>query len=62
MTSRKVLITGGEVAGAADASTELYNPTTNQWSPAGTMTSTRAYHAAATLALHDLLGEDPAEA
>jgi hypothetical protein len=53
----RVLVTGGAGEpkkkggqGKVLASTELYDPTTDTWSPSGDMSTPRAYHTATTLA------------
>ncbi len=55
LASGKVLVAGGAVEVAsfpavALASTELYDPTTGRWAPAGNLASPRYQHAAALLA------------
>jgi alpha-tubulin suppressor-like RCC1 family protein len=49
LSNGKVLVTGGFGPSGKLASAELYDPDTNSWSPAGSMTAARAYHTATLL-------------
>ncbi|NUO51295.1 MAG: hypothetical protein HOV80_20765 [Polyangiaceae bacterium] len=47
LTDGRVLVTGGQDAGQnALATTEIYNPSSNTWSPGAAMTEAREYHQA----------------
>jgi hypothetical protein len=50
LTSGSVLVTGGLVAGAANATAELYNPTSETFAATGNMTVARSGHTATLLA------------
>ncbi|MFN8496429.1 MAG: kelch repeat-containing protein [Anaerolineae bacterium] len=50
LANGKVLVVGGRKDGGSyHASAELYDPTTNTWSSAGSMSTTRGYHTATLL-------------
>ena len=45
----RILIAGGENAGGALSTAELYDPTTGQWTPTGSMSVPRIWHTATLL-------------
>jgi hypothetical protein len=58
LTTGQVLVDGGRNLGSPEvryASSELYDPVTASWSPAGSMSSVRASHTTTTLANGELL-------